>query len=377
MPQWDKATLLVIAAVATLFAAPALAQDKANSTQVPKPTRPQEEAIAAAPLPYREEVVTFENSAVPGVRLVGTLTLPSGSGPHAAAILLAGSGKNDRDETLSGHKPLLVLADALTRQGYAVLRYDKRGAGQSAGNYDAATMADFTSDAKAALAYLKNRPEIDGAKIGFIGHSEGGTIGALVAADDSSVAYVVMMAGFALPAKLLVAEQIRRFDVVEGKPPAEATQTYKLNMALFDAIANAKDQAEAEMRVRQVLAAADPAPAKPEADQALMFARLPAMRFILGYDPTASLRRLRVPVLALAGSKDIVVPPDVNLPALRKALANDPDVTIKELPGLNHFFQHAETGSPREMSMIEETLAPEVTATVIHWIAGHTTARRP
>lgn len=373
MPQ-RKATLLVITAVAALFAASALAQDKANST--PKPPRPQEDAIAAAPLPYHEEVVTFENSAAPGVRLAGTLTLPSGSGPHAAVILMAGSGKHDRDETVSGHKPLLVLADALTRQGYAVLRYDKRGAGQSTGNYDAATMPDFTSDAKAALAYLRNRPEIDRAKIGLIGHSEGGTIGAVLAADDPSIAYVVMMAGFALSAKQLVAEQIRRFDVLEGKPPGQAAQTYKLNMALFDVIAKAKDQAEAEERVRRILAAADPAPTKAEADQALMFARLPAMRFILGYDPTQSLQRLRVPVLALAGSKDIVVPPDVNLPALRRALANDPDVTIKELPGLNHFFQHAETGSPREMSKIEETLAPEVTTTVIQWIAGHE-SRRP
>jgi dienelactone hydrolase len=189
-----------------LFTAPALAEDTASANPPPIPRRPQEDAIAAAPLPYREETVAFDNPAVPGVRLAGTLTLPNSGSPFAAAILIAGSGRNDRDEpirngdgTASGHKPMLVLADALTRQGYAVLRYDKRGVGKSSGDYAAATTMDFISDARAAIAYLRSRPDIDGARLTLIGHSEGATIGALLAADDPTVAGVVMMAGFAEP----------------------------------------------------------------------------------------------------------------------------------------------------------------------------------
>jgi len=326
-------------------------------------------------LPYREQAVAFD--AAPGVRLAGTLTLPNRSGRFAAAILIAGSGRHDRDETVADHKPMLVLADALARQGYAVLRYDKRGAGKSTGDFDAATMADLTSDAAAAVAYLRSRPDIDPSRIGLVGHSEGGTIAAVLAAKDPHLAYVVMMAGFAAPTRTLVAEQIRRIDVVNGTSPAAAAQSYGLNIKLFDAIAAAKDQSDAESRVRQVLAVASPAPSAAEADQALMFARMPAMRFILAYDPTPSLRRLRVPVLALAGSKDLVVPPDINLPALRKALAQDRDVRIVELPGLNHFFQTAQTGAPQEFSSIEETLAPQVMATMMPWIARHVdTGRR-
>lgn len=359
---------IALAAGMALLVAPQMIQ-AATDTTPPKPRRPQEEAIAAARLPYREQAVAFD--AAPGVRLAGTLTLPNRSGRFAAAILIAGSGRHDRDETVADHKPMLVLADALARQGYAVLRYDKRGAGRSTGDFDAATMADLTSDAAAAVAYLRSRPDIAPSRIGLIGHSEGGTIAAVLAAKDPHLAYVVMMAGFAAPTRTLVAEQIRRIDVVNGTSPVAAAQSYALNIKLFDAIAAAKDQSDAESRVRQVLAAASSAPSAAEADQALMFARMPAMRFILAYDPTPSLRRLRVPALALAGSKDLVVPPDINLPALREALAQDRDVRIVELPGLNHLFQTAQTGAPQEFFSIEETLAPQVMTTMMPWIARH------
>jgi pimeloyl-ACP methyl ester carboxylesterase len=371
-----------ILAIGTMYllTAPSLAEGLAGATF---PSRhPQEEAIAAVPLPYREEVVAFDNPAAPGVRLAGTLTLPNGSGPFAAVLLIAGSGRNGRDEPIhrsdgaeSGHKPMLVLADALTRQGYAVLRYDKRGAGKSSGNYDAATMMDFLSDARAAVAWLRSRPEIDWTRLAIVGHSEGADIGALLAADDPTIAGVVMMAGFAEPENLLVAEQIRRMDIANGTPPAEAAQTYALNLKLFDAIATAKDQSEGEARVVKILAAANPPNA--EIHQTLLFARLPMMRFLLGYNPEPSLEKVRVPVLALGGTKDLIALTDVNQPALRKALARDPDVTIVEMPGLNHFFQHAQTGLPSEMSGIEETLAPEVMATIIPWLAQHAPAQAP
>jgi len=357
-----------------IFALPVcavLATAAAAQTQsVPSPSsRPQEAAIIAAPRPYREEAVTFD--AAPGVRLSGTMTLPVGPGPFPAALLISGSGRNDRDESVAGHKPMMVLADALTRHGYAVLRYDKRGAGQSTGNFDAATTIDFAHDAAAALAYLHRRPDVDGARIGVIGHSEGGTIGALLGVRDPSLNYVVMMAGFATPAAPLVAEQIRRVDLANGVPRTLADQTYELNSKLFRAIAEAKGKEDAEQRVRAILSKSVPAPSKQQSDQALMFADMPYMRFILGYDPTPSLKRLRVPVLALAGTKDLVVPPDVNLPALKRSLAQDPDLKVVELDGLNHFFQPAKTGLPQEFAIIEETLAPTAIEEIIAWVEAH------
>lgn len=186
-----------VAAMGVIWAAGALAADDPMLKQ----HRPQEESIVAARLPYREELVMFSNPAAVGVRLAGTLTVPPGTQRFPAIVIIAGSGPNDRNEEIAGHKPALVLADALTRRGYAVLRYDKRGVAKSTGDDSSATTLDFASDVTAALAYLRSRPDVDGARVGLIGHSEGGTIAAIVAAKDPSLAFVVMMAGFALPGR--------------------------------------------------------------------------------------------------------------------------------------------------------------------------------
>lgn len=357
-----------VAAVGVIWAAGALAADDPMLKQ----HRPQEESIAAARSPYREELMMFSNPAAVGVQLAGTLTVPPGTQRFPAIVIIAGSGPNDRNEEIAGHKPALVLADALTRRGYAVLRYDKRGVAKSTGDHSSATTLDFASDVAAAIAYLRSRPDIDGAEVGLIGHSEGGTIAAIVAAKDPGLAFIVMMAGFALPGRVLVAEQIRRIGIVEGETQQAATQTFNLNRRLYDAIAASKDQREAERGVRELLTSARPKPTQAQFDQALQFTELPYMRFMLAYDPAASFEEVRVPVLALCGSKDLVVPPDLNLPALRKALAHNRDVTVVEMPDLNHFFQHAETGSPREFAKIEETMAPEVLSLVSNWIGEHT-----
>jgi pimeloyl-ACP methyl ester carboxylesterase len=357
-----------VAAIGVIWAARALAADDPTLNQ----HRPQEKSIVAAPVPYREELVTFSNPAAVGVQLAGTLTVPRGAERFPAIVIIAGSGPNDRNEEIAGHKPGLVLADALTRRGYAVLRYDKRGVAKSTGDHSNATTLDFASDVTAAIAYLRSRPDIDSARVGLIGHSEGGTIAAIVAAKDSGLAFIVMMAGFALPGKVLVAEQIRRIGIIEGETREAAAQTFNLNRRLYDAIAASKDQREAQARVRQLLTSAKPEPTQAQFDQALQFTELPYMRFMLAYDPTASLEEVRVPVLALYGSKDLVVPPDLNLPALRKALAQNREITVVEMPGLNHFFQHAETGSPREFGKIEETMAPEVLSLVSKWIVERT-----
>jgi pimeloyl-ACP methyl ester carboxylesterase len=361
-----------LAATVLVWGASALAEGWAGDDSKLNQHRPQEESIAATPLPYREELVTFDNPAAAGARLAGTLSLPQGMGRFPAIVYVAGSGENDRNEEIAGHKLALVLADALARQGYAVLRYDKRGVAKSTGDYSSATTLDFASDATAAVGYLRHRPDIDIARSGLVGHSEGGTIAALVAAKDPDLAFIVMMGGFALPGKILVAEQIRRVGMVDGQTRAAATRTFNLNRRLYDAIAASADEREAEARVREILEAAKPKPTKDDFDQAILFAKLPYMRFILGFDPTAALSKVRIPVLALCGSKDLVVPPDLNVPALRKALSRDQDVTVVEVPGLNHLFQHAQTGSPREFARIEETLAPEVLSLTSHWIEEHT-----
>jgi hypothetical protein len=156
--------------------------------------RPQEDAINASAAPYWHRDVYFDNTAGHD-RLAGTLSVPNGKGPFPAVVLVSGTGHNTRDEDVWGHKVFLVLGDALNRKGFAVLRYDKRGVGGSSGNYDAATTADFASDAEAAVAWLKTRPQIDASRIGVLGHSEGGIIAPAVAAVDKSVAFVVMIAG--------------------------------------------------------------------------------------------------------------------------------------------------------------------------------------
>jgi uncharacterized protein len=316
--------------------------------------------------------VTFENPAAAGVRIEGTLALPRGSKRFPAILIVTGSGKHDRNAQIAGHELPLVLADAFTKQGYAVLRYDKRGVAKSTGDYQSANTLDFASDAAAAVAYLRSRSDIDTAKVGIVGHSEGATIGAILAAKDSKLAFIVMMAGFAIKGDILVAEQNRRFAIANGEAKEAATITYNLNRRLYEAIGASKDQSEAEARAREILTSAKPEPDQNEIDQAMMFAGLPYMRFILAYDPTQPLSEVRVPVLYLCGSKDLILSPDVNLPLLRKDLAHDRDVTVVELPGLNHIFQHAETGSPKEFAQIEETVAPEVVSLMTGWVAKHT-----
>jgi dienelactone hydrolase len=343
----------------------------AAGAEAAKPRRPQEEAIAAAPLPYRAEDVTFANPAATDVKLAGTLTLPKGPGPFPAVVLIAGSGPHDRDEDVFGHKVFLVLADHLTRQGLAVLRYDKRGIGKSGGDGFLATTADFASDSAAAVAFLRARPDVDPRRVGLIGHSEGGVIAPMVAAKDPSLGFIVLMAGTGVPGRDVISEQTRRIALANGAPQAAADRLYALELKLADAISGAKNSAEAVARTRAVLDAATPKPPQAFVDEATQLAKYDWTRFFLTYDPATALREVRVPVLVLNGSRDLQVIATQNLPPIRAALANDRDVTIIEMPGLNHLFQHATTGSPAEYGGIEETLAPEFLQTVSDWIGKH------
>ncbi len=335
------------------------------------PIRPQ---TPVKPYPYREEMVAYDNAAA-HVRLAGTLTLPQGPGPFPAVVLIAGSGAHTRDETVFGHAIFLVLADHLTRHGIAVLRYDKRGLGQSTGDFAAATSRDFASDAEAWVAYLRTRPEIDPRRIGLIGHSEGGVIAPMVVQGDPKVGFLVLMAGSAVPGDRIIMAQARSIAAAAGAPDAALKANAAIERRFLDAVMSARDQASAEAAARAVLRDAGVPPAVVDAQ--VKAASSNWYRFFLGYDPAPALRALRLPVLALIGSKDLQVPADLNLPAFREALTADPEAQVVELPDLNHLFQTAGTGAPSEYGDIEETLSPTALDLITGWILsrGASTAR--
>jgi len=337
--------------------------------------RPQE---PRPPFPYRSEEVSIPNTRAPGVTLAGTLTLPQGRGPFPAAILISGSGAQDRDESLMGHRPFAVLADHLTRNGIAVLRYDDRGTARSTGTFRGATSADFSTDAAAAYAFLRGRPEIAENAIGYIGHSEGGLIGPLAAAESPGLGFVVLLAGPGERTRDLLEAQRRAIGQSMGMSAAELDQAGLINARLLDISAGDLPQGEAEAAMRAVMS--DPALARaiPPAQRDLMSGRVldPWFRWFLRYDPAPALRALRMPVLALNGSLDRQVLPAANLGGIRAALAGNPDATVTELPGLNHLFQTARTGGIGEYAEIEETMAPVVLETVTGWIRARFAARR-
>lgn len=311
--------------------------------RAPRPQRP------AAPFPYAEQEVRFDS---PAAHLAGTLTLPPGKGPFPAVLLIAGSGPHTRNERILDHQPFLVIADYLTRRGVAVLRYDKRGAGGSLGDYQDATTVDFADDARAAVAFLRTRADIDPRRIGLVGHSEGGLIAPMIAAGDPKIAFVVMLAGPGVDGKQILLEQDRLIRIANGGDPAEVQVGVEGNRKLFDLILSGAtpEQVRAAGGARAPVAPDEPPP---------LSNQFQWLHFFLGYDPAPTLRQLKVPVLDMNGSKDLQVPAAQNLPPIRAALAANPKAEVVELPGLNHLFQTAGTGSPNEYGDIEETFAPE------------------
>ena len=332
-----------------------------SQLELPRPQNP------VKPYPYREEDVSYPNKSA-GITLAATLTIPPGKGPFPAVLLIAGSGPHDRDESLLGHKPFLVLSDYLTRKGIVVLRADKRGIGKSTGNYAAATTADFASDAEAGVAYLKTRPEVDVHKIGLVGHSEGAIIAPMAAVADHNVAFVVMMAGSAVPGDQIIVEQGRLIAMAAGESKEKADEDALKQRETLTAVETEKDPAD----LNQLLGTKLAADGVPEGQIPAQIKALtsPWMRYFLTYDPATTLRKLTIPVLALSGSLDLQVPPAQNLPAIRKALAEagNRHAEVDELPGLNHLFQDAKTGSPAEYGQIEETISPVALDKIANWI---------
>ncbi len=337
-----------------------------STLEVRRPQNP------AKPYPYAEEEVTYENKAA-GIKLAGTLTAPRGKGPFPAVLLITGSGPQDRDETLLGHKPFLVLADHLTRKGIVVLRADDRGVAKSGGTYATATSADFATDAEAGLAYLKTRPEVDTRHIGLLGHSEGGVIAPMVAARNSDVAFVVLMAGTGVPGNEIIVAQAMLIAEAAGNPHEVAERIGAEQREVLALVMAEPDNAVVEKKLREKLAGK-----VPEGQLAMQLKAMtsPWYRYFLGYDPAPALSKVRCPVLAINGEKDTQVPPKLNLPAIQKALeaGGNKNFELVEFPGLNHLFQTAKTGAPSEYGQIEETIAPVALEKMSSWILKQTSA---
>ncbi len=320
------------------------------------PARPQ---TPEPPFPYDAEELAYDNEA-DGVHLEGTLTLPPGDGPHPAALLITGSGAQDRDETLAGHKPFAVLADHLTRKGIAVLRVDDRGVGGSTGSVSESTGAALTRDAQAGIERLRSHPRIDGTRVGVIGHSEGGALGPRVAAADRKIAFVVMMAGPGVAGHEVVRLQAVEIAKTSGASEAEQEMVRQRQNATIDAI----------MAAGSLEAAREAATAAPGADPNASRMVTPWFVDFLKYDPAPTLKKVKCPVLVLNGELDLQVIPDQNLPPIEAALKRNKNVKVLRLPGLNHLFQTAKTGSPAEYAAIEETIAPAVLEEISSWVVG-------
>ena len=338
--------------------------------------RPQE---PKKPYPYLEEEVFYENKEA-GIKLAGTLTLPSEQDSFPAVLLITGSGPQDRNEAIAGHRPFLVLADYLTRQGIAVLRVDDRGVGRSTGDFSPATSEDFASDVLAGIEYLKARKEINPKKIGLIGHSEGGIIAPMVAVKSPDVTFIVLMAGTGLTGEEILYLQSGLISKEMGISEKDITKNLQLNNKIFSVIKEEEDNKIAEEKIRQMFMTywedlSEEEKSRIGNPEDYLKAQLqsllsPWFHFFLTYDPQPTLSKVKCPVLAINGEKDLQVPPKENLSAIKEALqtGGNENFIIKELPGLNHLFQTAQTGAPAEYAKIEETISPIALKIISDWI---------
>ncbi len=348
-----------------------------NRPQEPKP-----------PFPYVAEEVSFENSK-DDVKLAGTLTLPKSGKKFPAVLLMSGSGPQNRDGEIMGHKPFLVLADYLTRRGIAVLRVDDRGVGGTSKGSDSAASESYAQDTLAAVGFLKSRKDIDGKHIGLIGHSEGGLIASMAATQSNDVAFVVLLAGTGVPGRDVVVKQSELVMEAQKTPPFMRTSQLELQRSLLDIGMQSTDEVEAmaafdswwQVRSKELFGpfAASGAQADIAKNMGdVLRAQLknvvsPWMRFFLAYDPAPTLSKVRVPVLAINGTLDLQVQASQNLPAVEAALkkGGNKDYTVQELPGLNHLFQAAKTGAPNEYIEIEETMNPKALEVIGNWVHRH------
>ena len=337
--------------------------------------RPQE---PKPPFPYTSIDTTFTNDKV-RIKLAGTLTIPRGTGPFPAVILITGSGAQNRNEELMGHKPFWVIADYLSRNGIAVLRYDDRGVGTSQGTQLNATSADFATDVEAAFNFMKNFPKIKSEEIGLMGHSEGGLIAPIVASSSIDIAFIVSLAGPGVTGQQIIIRQAQDIGKLSGLSEEKVRKSTETNKKLYSVLRKEKDDKKAEAKIlalyKEILVKEKPPNEETEKALAQLKATFgaatyPWFRFFLFTDAATFWKKVTCPVLALNGDKDTQVNADENLRSIEKTLksAGNNSVQTIKLPGLNHLFQHCKTGLPSEYGNIEETFSPEVLKIISDWI---------
>jgi len=339
-----------------------------TSYQVIALNRPQ---MPHAPFPYRTEEVRFDNPADDSVSLAGTLTRPEGEGPFPAVVLISGSGPQDRDEYVWEHRPFAVLADHLTRQGIAVLRFDDRGVGESRGDFAAADMEDLRSDARAAFDFLRQQDRIDSHRVGLIGHSEGGLHAPVMAAGDDRIAFIVLLAGPGTPGSQLLKDQTLAMAEAGGYGVDQLGALADLLDAIYGALASAASPDAAREALDPILTdEAMDLMGNPVDLRDLVISQFVRQWHLdlVRHDPAPYLAALHQPVLALNGTLDLQVLASANLPAIEAALADNPDATVIALENQNHLFQRAQTGTIAEYAQIEETMSPMALNTVSDWI---------
>jgi len=329
---------------------------------------------------YYIENVTFQNKK-DNISLGGTLTLPSKEGKFPVVVLISGSGAQNRDSELLGHKSFLLIADYLTKKGIGVLRFDDRGVGESKGDRSVATTKDFATDVSAAVEYLKTRKEINTKKIGLIGHSEGGMIAPMVAANSKDISYIVLLAGTGIPGDELLMQQTYLVGKAAGMSEEDLQTASTANAKMYNIMKKEKNLEEAKKQLTAVLQASfDELPADqkpPQAEiggiitQQLAVIASPWFQYFVSYDPSLILKDVKCPVLVLNGEKDVQVPSKINTQAIKNALekGGNKKVTVVEFPNTNHLFQECITCSVDEYEKIEQTFSPIALKQISDWIA--------
>jgi len=344
----------------------------------PPKIRPQD----PVEFPYSREEVSFTNPKA-GCTLAGTLSMPKDRRAKEIAVLIAGTGPEDRNEDLSifNHRPFLVLSDWLTRQGIGVLRYNKRGVGKSTGSFDAATTADFADDAEAAVAYIQLRKDLKGLPIGLVGHSEGGLIATMIAARNSSIAFVVLLAGPGVPITQVMLKQNDDVNRLRGVDPQVSLSYHQVTRNIYYFLNTNRQLSTEQAKVGLVTLIDSNIKRFSRSDMEkkefqgsfisqIQFLLSPWFRYFIAMDPGATLEKVRCPLLALNGSLDSQVNAEENLSAIRTHLVagGNKNVTVLAMEGMNHLFQKATTGSFQEYGQIEETMSPLALKTVSDWI---------
>ncbi len=333
-------------------------------------------------LEMREEFISFYNSAAE-ITLFGTFTSPVSEGPFPAVILIAGAGQSCRDAAIFDHKPFQVLAKYLTGRGISVLRFDKRGCGESTGNFNMATTADFADDVLSGVKFLKSRKEVNPKQIGLIGHSEGGIIAPMVAAKSQDIAFIVLMAGCGVSGEEFMYGWSESVERAKGASKETLEKNYQHKKMLFDVLKKEQDFDIAAEKLREmIIKYSHPkqkfTSSKSDAvDAEISYLNTPWFRYFLSYDPAITLKQVKIPVLALNGELDQQVFSKQNLSIIGRALeeGKNKDYKMIELPKLNHLFQTCHDGSFGEYAKIKETIAPHALNLIAEWILERTTRK--